>query len=48
MLINKLEGFKEDGHNPNDLLEKAIFHCWDSVYAPDVKPTQDEYNFVEE
>jgi uncharacterized protein YdaU (DUF1376 family) len=35
LLINKLTEYKEQGHNPNALLDLAVERGWQSVYVPD-------------
>lgn len=37
MLLKKLEGFSNDGHDPNVILERSIENGWKGVFVPDRK-----------
>lgn len=34
ILVNKINRFIDNGHNPNDLIETAIEHNWKTLYEP--------------
>jgi hypothetical protein len=46
-IVRKLEKFKDEGHDPDELLCTAIEHGWLSVYPPK-KNKPDEENYFDE
>ncbi|MBL4866382.1 MAG: replication protein [Pseudomonadales bacterium] len=46
-IFGKLERWKSEGHDPNEIIKNSVVNSWKGVFKPKTKPQQNRHSFDE-